>query len=230
LLQAGYLIAAIPAFAVLGAIGIKTVAGWTAERLVRASSALARGKSRRPRRETAMFGLSLVAVVAGIFVVIPFVVSWGAYGTVVQDGPAETAYIVGLTRAGDGIIFDQPPQRMIFDYYLFADFHQAARFPPLPAPIWPSAGWGTELPFAADHSVLTPAAISALDGRFTRIWVVDGGWKPLPKYVSQSQVMLHRLARKYPVVGETYFRGVKILLFSRSGPLPPGMKPWVGNG
>jgi hypothetical protein len=42
--------------------------------------------------------------------------------------------------------------------------------------------------------------------------------------------MLAALGQGYPVVGEEDFRGVKVLLFSKSGPRPPGMHAWTGGG
>ena len=41
--------------------------------------------------------------------------------------------------------------------------------------------------------------------------------------------MLAALGRAYPVAGEADFQGVKVLLFSQSGPLPPGMHVWAGG-
>ena len=170
-----------------------------------------------------------MAVVAALIVVYPLAVSWARYGTVIENGPGETSFIVAHARAGDAIIFDQPAQRMIFNYYLLADFEKAGRLPLLPAPAWPSDSWGTQLPYAADHLVPTPAAITVLDGRFTRIWVVDGGWAPLRRYLARSREMLAAIDQDYPVAGEDDLRGVKVLLFAKSGSLPAGMHSWTGG-
>jgi len=234
LLVPGYLIASIPAFAVLGALGLATVAELVAAGalgvVATGSSTVAKGESRQARRPVAWVGWLFVAVAAPFLVLVPLVESWGTYGTVIENGPGETAYVVGFARAGDAIIFDQPSQRMIFDYYLLSDFHKTGTFPVLPSPIWPSAPWGTQLPYAADHRLPTPSGIAALDDRFTRIWVVDGGWARLPGYVAESHALLLALSREYPVVGEDDFRGARVLLFSRSGSPPPGMQPWTGPG
>jgi hypothetical protein len=230
LLQAGYLIACVPAFAVLGAIGITTAARSLAEGAARGIAGIRAGESSRARRGAPVAGLVLGAGAAALFALYPLAQTWGHYGAVIENGPGETAYVVGLARPGDGVIFDQPSQRMIFNYYLLADFHKAGRFPLLPAPVWPSDRWGTQLAYAADHRVPTPGAIAALDGRFSRIWVVDGGWAPLRRYLAQSRGLLAALGRHYPVVGEDDFKGVKVLLFARSGSLPPGMHPWTGGG
>jgi hypothetical protein len=119
---------------------------------------------------------------------------------------------------------------MIFDYYLLADHDRAGTLARLPSPVWPAAKWGTQLPYAANHKLPTPTAIAALDGRFSRIWVVDGGWAALPRYLVQSRAMLADLHRDYRVVGEEDFQGVKVLLFSKSAPRPPGMHAWTGEG
>jgi hypothetical protein len=228
LLQAGYLIAAIPAFAMLAALGITRIAELVATGLARlsgrAGSGASDGATRRGHR-----GLALVAVMGVAFVVVPFARSFDAYGSVVENGPRETAYVIGLTRPGDGIIFDQPSQRMIFDYDLLARSKQAGTFPVLPSPIWPSAPWGTQLPYAADHRLPGPASIASLGTRFERIWVVDGGWAPLPRYLAESHAMLLALSKEYRVAGVADFKGVKVLLFARSGPLPPGMHAWTGQ-
>ena len=229
LLQSDYLIASVPAFAVLAALGITTVARWVAAVVARGLSAIRAGERSRFRSEPASVGSVLMAVLTAMVVVYSLVDSWSRYGAVIENGPGETAFIVGLARPGDGIIFDQPSQRMIFNYYLLADFRKMGRLPLLPVPVWPSAAWGTQLPYATDHRVPTPAAIVALDGRFARIWVVDGGWAPLPRYLAQSRAMLAALGRGYAVVGEDDFRGVKVLLFSRSGSPPAGMHVWTGG-
>ena len=230
LLQPGYLIASMPAFAVLGAIGITTVAGLLAEGTARGIAAVRAGERARATHGAALAGLVLGAGAAALFALYPLAETWGHYGAVIENGPGETAYVVGLARPGDGIIFDQPSQRMIFNYYLLADFDKAGKLPRLPAPVWPSAAWGTQLPYAANHRVPTPGAIAALDGRFNRIWVVDGGWAALPRYLAQSRALLAALDQHYPVVGEKDFKGVKVLLFTRSGSLPPGMQRWSGGG
>jgi len=230
LLQPGYLIACVPAFAVLGAVGIMTVARSLAEGAARRIAAIRAGESSRAKRGAPVAGLVLGAGAAALFALYPLAATWSRYGAVIENGPGETAYIVGLARPGDGIIFDQPSQRMIFNYYLLADFDKAGRFPLLPAPVWPSARWGTQVAYAADHRVPAPGAIAATEGRFTRIWVVDGGWAPLPRYLAQSRALLASLGRHYLVVGEDDFKGVKVLLFSGSGSLPPGMHPWTGGG
>jgi mannosyltransferase len=230
LLQSDYLIASVPAFAVLAALGITTIARWAGAGAAGGIAAIRAGEGSRSRRGPAPAGLVLAAALAGLIVVYPLVDSWGRYGAMIENGPGETALVVGLARPGDAIIFDQPAQRMIFNYYLLAGFDTAGKLPLLPAPAWPSTAWGTQLPYAADHRVPTPAAIAALDGRFSRIWVVDGGWAPLPRYLAQSRAMLAALGQGYPVVGEEDFRGVKVLLFSKSGPRPPGMHAWTGGG
>jgi hypothetical protein len=229
LLQSDYLIAAVPAFAVLAAVGIQAIAR-------RAGAGAARGvgsiRAAEGSRQTngAASTVVVLAVVAALVVVYPLVNSWGRYGAVIENGPGETSFIVGLARPGDAIIFDQPAQRMIFDYYLLADHDRAGTLARLPSPVWPAAKWGTQLPYAANHKLPTPTAIAALDGRFSRIWVVDGGWAALPRYLVQSRAMLADLHRDYRVVGEEDFQGVKVLLFSKSAPRPPGMHAWTGEG
>ena len=230
LLQSDYLIASVPAFAVLAALGITTVARWAVAGAATAMATVRAGESSRARSGPASAGLVLAAVVAAVTVVYPLADSWGRYGAVIENGPRETAFIVALARPGDAVIFDQPAQRMIFNYYLLADFDKAGKLPLLPAPVWPADAWGTQLPYAADHRVPTRAAIAALDGRFSRIWVVDGGWAPLARYLAQSRAMLAALGQGHRFVAEMDFRGVKVLLFSKSGPLPPGMHVWAGNG
>jgi hypothetical protein len=228
LLQSDYLIASVPAFAVLATLGIKTVADWAVSG-ARGVVEKLRSDNGAPRARARVAAPVLVAVVAALVVVNPLVRSWGRYGAVIENGPGTTRLIVSRARPGDAIIFDQPAQRMIFNYYLLADFDKAGRLPLLPVPVWPSDAWGGELPYASDHKVPTPAAIAALHGRFTRIWVVDGGWAPLPRYQAQSRQMLAAIDKGYPVSGEADFRGVKVLLFSTSGPLPPGMHAWAGG-
>ncbi len=228
LLQSDYLIASVPAFAVLATLGITTVAKWAAARAGEVIEKVRAGRS-SPERRVLFAGSVLVAVVAALVVVNPLVRSWGRYGAVIENGPGVTRLVVSLARPGDAIIFDQPAQRMIFNYYLLAHFDKAGRLPLLPVPVWPADAWGSQLPYAADHRLPTPAAIAALDGRFTRIWVVDGGWAPLKRYLAQSRVMLATLHRGYPVAGEADLKGVKVLLFSTSGPLPPGMHAWAGG-
>jgi uncharacterized membrane protein len=228
LLQSDYLIASVPAFAVLATVGITTVAKWAVTGAGAVVEAIRAGRSYGMTRGPAA-GSVIVAVVAALIVVNPLVRSWNRYGAVIENGPGTTSLIVSLARPGDAIIFDQPAQRMIFNYYLLADFDRAGRLPLLPAPVWPSDAWGTQLPYAADHRVPTPAAVAALDGRFTRIWVVDGGWAPLRRYLAQSREMLAALHEGYPVAGEADLRGVKVLLFSTSGSPPPGMHVWSGG-
>jgi hypothetical protein len=41
--------------------------------------------------------------------------------------------------------------------------------------------------------------------------------------------MLLALSKEYRVAGVADFKGVKVLLFARSGPLPPGMHAWTGQ-
>jgi hypothetical protein len=228
LLQSDYLIASVPAFAVLATLGITSVAEWAASGAAAVVDKLRAGQS-SPERRVPLAGPVLVAVVAGLVVVNPLVRSWGRYGAVIENGPGTTRLVVSLARPGDAIIFDQPAQRMIFNYYLLADFDKAGRHRFLPVPVWPADAWGSQLPYAADHRLPTPAATTALRGRFARIWVVDGGWAPLKRYLAQSRTMLATLHRDYPVAGETDLKGVKVLLFSTSGPLPPGMHPWAGG-
>ena len=175
-------------------------------------------------------GPVLVTVLAALLVVYPFVDSWGRYGAVIENGPGATASWWVSARPGDAVIFDQPPQRMIFNYYLLADFDKAGKLPLLPSPLWPTSPWGTQLPYAADHAVPTPAAVAALAGRFSRVWVIDGGWAPLPRYIAQSRALLAALGRAYRFVGEKDFTGVKVLLFSNSGRQPPGMHRSAGDG
>jgi uncharacterized membrane protein len=230
LLQPGYLIASAPSFAVLGAIGIVTVARLAGEGFARGSKAVGSGKTTRAKAGPGAVGLVATVVLVAMFVAYPFAASWAAYGAVIENGPGETAVVIGLSRAGDGIIFDQPSQRMIFNYYLLADYDKAGKLPLLPAAVWPSQPWGTQLPYAADHRVPTPAAIAKLGDRFNRIWVVDGGWAPLPRYLSQSRALLDALRGEYRFAGEKDLKGVKVLLFSRSGPPPAPMGPWTGGG
>jgi hypothetical protein len=42
--------------------------------------------------------------------------------------------------------------------------------------------------------------------------------------------MLAALGHGHRFVAEMDFRGVKVLLFSKSGPLPSGMHVWAGDG
>ena len=226
LLQSDYLIASVPAFAVLAALGITTVADWAAAGTRGGVASIRAVEGSRTTNRPVMVGAALVVVIAGLVAVYPLAGSWGRYGAVIENGPGETAFVVGLARPGDAVIFDQPPQRMIFDYYLIADFDKAGTLPLLPAPDWPPEPWGTQLAYAADHRVPTPGEIAALHGRFSRVWVVDGGWAPLRRYLAQSRALLTALAEGYPVVAERGFKGVKVLLFSKSGPRPAGMQTW----
>ncbi len=228
LLQSDYLIASVPAFAVLATVGITTVATWASSGAEEVIEKVRAGPSSQARR--APFAAAvLVAVIAAFVVVNPLVRSWGRYGAVIENGPGVTRLVVSLARPGDAIIFDQPAQRMIFNYYLLADFDKAGRLPLLPVPVWPADAWGSQLPYAADHKLPTSAAIAALGGRFTRVLVVDGGWAPLKGYLAQSRGMLATLHREYPVAGEVDLKGVKVLAFSTFGPLPPGMHAWAGG-
>ena len=229
LLQPDYLIASVPAFAVLAALGAKAIAQWAAEGAARGVAAIRRGARGRARTGAGRAAPVLVTLLAGLLVVYPFVDSWGRYGAVIENGPGATALVVGLARPGDAVIFDQPPQRMIFNYYLLANFDKAGKLPRLPTPLWPSSPWGTQLPYAADHGVPTPAAVAALEGRFSRVWVIDGGWAPLPRYVAQSRALLAALGRAFRFVGERDFTGVKVLLFSSSGQPPPALQVSVGE-
>jgi hypothetical protein len=172
--------------------------------------------------------MSLAASTAVLFVLVPYVHSWDAYATTVENGPRATAFVVDLARRGDGVIFDQPSQRMIFDYYLLRDFDKAGILPRLPAAIWPSSPWGTERPYSADHRLPPASALAAASTTYQRIWVVDGGWAPLRKYLASNRVMLANLAHAYHVAGEISFKGVKVFLFARSGSLPAGMQRWYG--
>jgi len=229
LLESYYLIASIPAFAALAALGMASAASLLARGTARVASGLRLGERAGAGRSASARSAAL-GVVAAVVIVVPLVQTWRVHGAVVENGRRSTALVVRLARPGDGIIFDQPPQRMIFDYYLFANFHSARSFPLLPAPIWPSDRWGTQFPYAADHRVPAPSAVSALDARFERIWVVDGGWSHrIPRYVRQSRELLVALAHAYPVVAEADFRGVSVLVFSRSGPVPPGMYALSGG-
>jgi hypothetical protein len=228
LLQSDYLIAAVPAFAVLAALGVTSVARWAVAGVSSTVAAVRAGlKSPMPGGPAAES--LLLAAVAAVIVVYPLAVSWARYGAVIENGPGETSFIVAHARPGDAIVFDQPAQRMIFNYYLLGDFEKAGRLPLLPAPVWPPDAWGTQLPYAPDHLVPTPAAVAVLGGRFTRIWVVDGGWAPLRRYLVQSREMLAAIDKAYPVAGEDDLRGVKVLLFAKSGSLPAAMHSWTGG-
>lgn len=228
LLQAGYLIAAIPSYSILAAVGITTAV----ELVVAGVSKLrARAGSRRliaPNWQVRALQMSLAASTAVLFVLVPYFHSWDAYATTVENGPRATAFVVDLARPGDGVIFDQPSQRMIFDYYLLRDFDKAGVLPRLPVAIWPSSPWGTERPYAADHSLPSASELAAAAGTYRRVWVVDGGWAPLRKYLASNRVMLAHLADAYHVAGEISFKGVKVFLFERSGSLPVGMQRWYG--
>ena len=107
---------------------------------------------------------------------------------------------------------------MIFDYYLLADFDKAGQLPLLPAPVWPDDALGAPSCPTPQITLPTPPAVAALDGRFSRVWVVDGGWAPLRRYLARSRALLAALGRAYRFVGEKHFTGVKVLLFSNSGP------------
>ncbi len=226
LLVSYYLVASVPAVATLAALGITVVGRLAAAGVARLLSLLGIGERSLVSLVTATVRILSVVAIGAIVVLVPLVKSWPAYGIVHEDGPEMTAYVVGLVRPSDAIVFDQPPQRMIFEYYLLADFHHSGHFPELPTPIWPSAAWSEQLPFATNHRLPTPAAIASLPARFKRIWVVDGGWAPLPKYLSQNHSMLWALKHGYPLAGTKDLLGVRVWLFSRSGSLPPGMRAW----
>jgi len=230
LLVSYYLVASVPAVATLAALGITAIARLGAAGFARLIGLLGIGDKPPASLVAGIVRISIAVVLGAIVVFVPLVKSWPAYGIVHEDGPGMTAYVVGLVSPGDAIIFDQPPQRMIFDYYLLADFRHSGRFSELPTPIWPSAAWSAQLPFAARHGLPTPAAIASLPTHFKRIWVVDGGWAPLPRYLSQNHSMLWALEHAYPVAGRRDFPGVRVWLFSGSGPLPPGMQAWPQRG
>ncbi len=230
LLVSYYLVASVPAVATLAALGITTAGGLAAAAVARLLRLFGAGEKSLAAPVSGIVRLLIVVALGAVVVLVPLVKSWPAYGIVHEDGPAMTAYVVGLVRPGDAIIFDQPPQRMIFEYYLLADFHHSGRFPDLPTPIWPSAAWTEQLAFATNHRLPTPAEIASLPARFKRIWVVDGGWAPLPKYLAQNHSMLWALKHVYHLAGTKDFLGVRVWLFSRSGSLPPGMRAWPRHG
>ena len=182
-----------------------------------------------PDRRARLATPVLVAVVAGLVVVNPLVRSWGRYGAVIENGSGLTRLVVSLARPGDAYHLRSARPEDDLQLLPAAGLRQGGRLPLLPAPVWPADAWGSQLPYAADHRLPTSAAVRALDGRFTRIFVVDGGWAPLRRYLAQSRVMLAALHRGYRVAGEADLKGVKVLLFSTSGPLPPGMHAWPGG-
>ena len=112
------------------------------------------------------------------------------------------------------------PAAVIFDYYLLADFDKAGKLPLLPVPVWPADAWGSQLPYAADHALPGAGAVAALDRRFTRIWVVDGG-------SAQRLIVNGALAEIAGLGVEVHLRSIFLqgLLF-----LPPDRMPTALKG
>jgi mannosyltransferase len=87
-----------------------------------------------------------------------------------QDWKSAVAYVVHLSRPGDGAVFLSRYGRRPFEYYL--ESYGAQPQADL-NPIYPGVGWGEYVPVLADLNVESTATAAArLESGYERVWVI----------------------------------------------------------
>ena len=148
IIEPRYFFMSLPALALLGAIGLSHLARWL--RLHHAGTAIA-------------------MVLSALLVVALWQTTWPTYGWSSEAWLAATQYVEGQSRPGDGIIFDIPQGRTLFEYY--HDYSQGSGLG-LPTPLVPTTPWGT-LTYIYGAPIEVPAStVRSFAAGHRRVWIV----------------------------------------------------------
>lgn len=119
------------------------------------------------RGRTGAVGAALAAVV--VFGSLAADVSWYRSGST-EEWRGATGYVLGRSRPGDGILFVAPYVRIPFAVYL--DQQSRATRSRAPAPVYPSAPFGSAEIRYDYYIPMTEADVRRSATRFKRIWLV----------------------------------------------------------
>ena len=113
-----------------------------------------------------------------------------------EEWRGATAYVAAAARGEDAVILYEPYVRACYDYYRR---RIAGVYPEVAYPSWPGVPGET-----------VDSALAAVAARRQRVWVVSSHADDRGRFIEDS------LARRFALVRERKFPGVRVLLFERA--------------